>query len=76
MYLRIMAEWLKMPDTLDRIGDRFFIYNAAPAKPDIYPKTLCNQAFQNLHLDLAHDLGVNLFLFFLPDNMKLRLFFL
>lgn len=46
------------------------------AKPDIYPKTLCNQAFQNLHLDLAHDLGVNLFLFFLPDNMKLRLFFL
>ena len=76
MYLRIMTQGLKVSHALHHIFNGIFVYNAAPAKPDIYPKTLCNQAFQNLHLDLAHDLGVNLFLFFLPDNMKLRLFFL
>ena len=76
MYLCIMTQWFKMPDTLDRIGDRFFIYNAAPAKPDIYPKTLCNQAFQNLHLDLAHDLCLDFLQLLIPYDVKLRLFLL
>ena len=74
MHLRIMAQRLKMPHTLHRITDGFFIDDISLVKLHLGLKPPGNEAFENLDLHLAHHLGMDLFQAAVPDDMQLWFF--
>ena len=74
MHLRIMAQRLKMPHTLHRITDGFFVDDISLVKLHLGLKPPGNEAFENLDLHLAHHLSVDLFQAAVPDDMQLWFF--
>ena len=65
-----------MPHAFDRICNGFFINNTAGSKTYFQAKPLRDHTFQDLDLDLSHDLCMNLMERFLPHHMKLGFFLL
>ena len=60
MHLGIVAQWLKVAHTLDRLRDSLLIENAAGLKLDRKAKTIGQHALHDLELHGAHQLQVNL----------------
>ena len=76
VHFRIMAQRLKMPHTLHRIRNGFFIYNAAFSEVHRYIKTFPDHGLQHIHLHFSHELRLDLSLLFIPPDMEFRFFFL
>ena len=76
MHLRIMPQWLKMPDADHGGRDRLLVDNAAFIKCHIHAKAFCNQAGQNLKLYFTHELQMDLAQAFVPYHAQLRVLFL
>ena len=76
VHFGIMAQRLKMPDSLDGGGNGFAIGHAAGANPDLPAEAVANQAAQDFQLHLAHELELHLAELLVPCNVKLRFFFL
>ena len=76
VHLCIMAKRLKMPHTLCRPQNRFFVYDTSGSKLCLHAESLPDLAFQNLHLYLAHDLRLDFSGPLVPDNMEQRVLFL
>ena len=72
----IMTEWFKMSHTFHRLSNCFLIYNAACSKFYCHTKSVPDHFFQNFNLHLSHQLCMNLSELCIPQDMKLRLFFL
>ena len=54
MHLGIMAQRLIVSHALNRVLDRLFIQYLTAVNGHIDAETVCNQAFQDLRLYLAH----------------------
>ena len=76
MYLRVVAQRLKMSDTLHRCRDCLLVYNASRSEPHHNSKTVLDAAHQHLHLNQSHQLYMDLPQFFIPYHIKLWIFFL
>ena len=59
MHLRIMAQWLEMPDALHSVGDGLLVQDLAVRKLHVQAEPLRYQPFQDLYLHLAHDLHMD-----------------
>ena len=76
MHFRIMAERLKVADTLHRGRDRLLVNDRRPAEHDLHAEPLHALILQDLPLDLAHELRGDLLLSLIVADKQLRLLLL
>ena len=74
MHFRIVAQRLIVTHALHRIGNGFFIIDAALIQIHIQRKPLLYQASQNFQLHFAHDLHEDLLQPVVPHHMQLGVF--
>ena len=70
-----MTKWFEMSDSFYRCCNRLFIGNTSRSEFYRHLKSLANQIFQHLDLNLSHDFCGNLLRPLIPHHMQLRLFF-
>ena len=76
VHFRIMAERLKVADTLHRGRDRLLVNDRRPAEHDFHAEPLHALILENLPLDLAHELRGDLLLSLIVADQQLRLLLL
>ena len=74
MSFGIMTERLKMTRTFDRRGDGLAVQDGAGAKRHIQPEPVVQRLLDDLQLDRAHQLHMNLGQPLHPDHMQQRVF--
>ena len=74
MCFGIMTERLKMTRTFDRRGDSLAVQDGAGAKRHIQPEPVVQRLLDDLQLDRAHQLHMNLGQPLHPDHMQQRVF--
>ena len=76
VHFRIMAERLKVADTLHRGRDCLLVNDRRPAEHDFHAEPLHALILENLPLDFAHELRGDLLLSLVVADQQLRLFLL
>ena len=67
-----MAQRLEVSHTFRRTGNGLLVHDAALPEGNVHAKALQDEALKDFHLDLTHELGVNLLFRFLPHKAQLR----
>ena len=75
MHLRIMAQRLKVSHALHAIRDGLPIKDPSFIQFQIHIEAFLHQAFEDLRLDLAHELQLDASVPFIPAQMQLGIFF-
>ena len=76
VYLGIMPQRFKMPYSLYRVGNGFLIHNSSFSKSNLQSKAFPDQYLQDLHLNLAHDMHMDLLKLLFPGKGQRRILFL